>query len=469
MVRCQAPTARHALGLLLVGLLLIAPACEGEPPAGPLGQGGLPTGTAAFRLVPFRAATPSPTASPTPQPPPRAGPLVWVGGEAVLSVLGPGGWQTFALEGIVRDIAVDAQGNAIVAPGLYMCDGRLLRALLPRAPGAEQDAVAVDPQGRIWAGYYGGIAVLEGGRWRTIPIEGSPTQSRARTVRDVASDSQGGIWVATGAGLLRYDGRSWQRYEAAGLGGIAIDCLVVDGQGRVWVAHEKGLSVLQGRAWQHWSLEETGFVRHLAAAPGGRILAGTLYRGLAVLSGQAWQTMAEAGSGLPGSRITALAADGLGRIWVGSRSGLGVYDGGRWLTYQEANSGLGDDQVWALAVGGGALATLPTPAPVRYGRLEGRVTVRGQPAAGVRVVLCSDLPLGGTFGDHPCEGAPYSRLGRTGADGRYAFDRVPVGHYAVAAEVDRGRWVACTRVLSAVRYPVRAAETTVAETIEGAQ
>jgi hypothetical protein len=396
-------------------------------------------------------------------------PSVWAGGEGSLTVLGNAGWRVFDVPGIVRDIAADHEGNAILAPGLRICDGRLLRDLLPRAPGAEQDAVAIDPAGRIWVGYYRGLAVLDGGRWVTVPLgkEDGPTPTM---VRDLASDSRGVIWVATDAGVASYDGQSWHHHTGAGSPGrTVIDCLLVDPLDRVWVGHARGLSVLQGTAWRHFPLDTVGFVRGLAADAGGRILAGSLYHGVSVFDGTSWSAYGDADTGLPSDRVTALALDSLGRIWVGTRFGLAVHDGERWLTYQEATSGLGDNYVSALAVGPAAVPTLPEPEPVRYGRLVGRVTLHRRPVVGAAVALCSELSLAQGFDENPCEHAPLSLLTATAADGTFAFDPVPAGHYTVAAEVEPGRWVTHTRMLAAVRYRVRAGETTSVETIEAAQ
>jgi hypothetical protein len=486
-MRYAAWVAQVTLGLVLVASLVTG-GCAGGAPAGAvtatppapeershdLSEGELPPGeqanparaTPLFRLAPYCAPTSTPT--PTPTAVPRSKPLVWIGGEGTLTALGPAGWQTFPVPGIVHDIAVDPQGNAILAPGLLMCDGGLVRPLLPAAPGGEQDAVTIDPQGRIWAGYYGGIAVLEGGHWRIISIAEAGLPDPARVVRDMACDAQGVIWVATGGGLARYDGQTWQLYSAGtGLGADAAECVMVDPYGSVWVAHEKGVSVLRGTIWQHYPLDVIGFVQAMTVDSGGRVLAGTLYHGVALCEGEVWSTFASLGAGLASERVRALATDAGGRVFAGTRFGLSVYDGQRWTTYQEANSGLGDNQVEALAVAPEALGELPAPMPEQYGQLTGVVTWGGQPLGGVRVVLCSELAVSQGFGDNPCGDTPLSRMTRTSADGRYGFEHVPVGHYAVAAEPSPGHWVTRTRVLSAVRYPVRAGETTDVEPIEG--
>ncbi len=415
----------------------------------------------------YPALQPSPSSVPTctltPPSLSAADPLVWVGGEESLSVLGPGGWRTFELPGIVRDIAIDPRGNAILAPGLRVCDGRLLRDLLPPAPGAEQDAVAVDAQGRIWVGYYGGIAVLLDGHWESIPLP-----PPAQVVRDLAIDDRGAVWVATDAGLARYDDSSWAVFdEWTEAGAPSPQCLAIDSLGRIWVGHDQGLSVLAGSSWQDFSPGPASHIRSLAVDHAGRILAGSPFQGISVFDGTTWASFAGQTSGLAGDHVAALACDAMGRLWAGTRLGLCVCEDGRWRTYQEANSDLGDNQVVALALSPKPLRSLPATQPPRYGRLTGIVLRGPEPAAGVRVVLCPELSLAQDFTGNPCEGASFSRTAFTAADGTYTFDWVPAGHYAVAAEVEPGRWVTRSRILSAIRYRVREGETTKAEAIVG--
>ena len=464
--------ARRAIGLVLVGCFILSCA-----PAQPFalqesGQAALPpvvlpTSTAPFRLTPNLSPTllASPTSAPSETT--RPVPLVWVGGEGTLTTLGPGGWQTFDFSGIVRDIAIDGEGNAILAPGLRICNGRLLRDLLPRAPGGEQDAVAIDPGGRIWVGYYGGIAVLDGGRWSQVPLPGDGS-TRAKTVRDLAIDGRGVVWVATGQGLASFDGHTWQQYsDRGGPGTSSIAQLCIDRAGRLWVAHDKGLSALQGREWRHFPLDVVGLVRQVAEGREGAIVVASPDRGLLAFSGHGWQPLSAEGPGLAAG-VTALAVDGEGRVWTGTGQGLSVYDGG-WLTYQESNSGLADDHVSALAIAARGSVALPPLSPTRYGNLAGQVTLHRRPLAGVRVVLCSDLVVGQTPADTPCDSARLSRSVRTGIDGRYLFEQVPLGHYAVAAEIEPGRWVTPMRVLSAMLYRVREGQTVLADTIEGGE
>jgi len=460
--------ARRALGLVLVGCFILSCA----PAQASLEGAALPlpaSTTPSFRLSPSVA----PTLLPSPSPPlpglPRAAPVVWAGGEGSLTAFGPEGWQTFEFSGLVRDIAIDRDGNAILAPGLRICNGRLLRDLLPRAPGGEQDAVAIDPSGRIWVGYYGGIAVLDGAQWSQVPLPGDGS-TRAKTVRDLAIDGHGVVWVATAQGLASFDGQGWQQYsERAGPGGSAIVQLSIDRDGNLWVAHDKGLSVLRGKVWQHFPVEAVGLVRQVAAGAGGAIAISSPDRGLLVYNGRQWRPPEGLAPGPTGAAITALAVDGAGRMYAGTGEGLYVADGARWLAYREANSGLADDHVSALAVAPQGAATLPAPGPTRYGNLAGQVTLRRRPVAGARVVLCSNLLLGQSFRDTPCEGASEGRVTRTGVDGRYLFEQVPLGHYAVAAEVEPGRWVTPVRVLSAMHYRVREGQTVVADTIEGGE
>jgi ligand-binding sensor domain-containing protein len=64
----------------------------------------------------------------------------------------------------------------------------------------------------------------------------------------------------------------------------------------------------------------------------------------------AWQTYRAADLGLSGDQVRALAFANDGRLWVGTQTGAATWDGRAWTTYTTANSGLADDHVFALVV-----------------------------------------------------------------------------------------------------------------------
>ncbi len=127
------------------------------------------------------------------------------------------------------------------------------------ASNAIQD-VALDGEGRVWAGTAGGLSVLDHHGTPT-----NPADDRWRTwlygvsVRGVARDRFGCWWLATSQGAYRLcdggtpfapDDDLWERYTSAdGLGGDDVSAVRVDwSTGHVWFATDHGLSELEPAA-----------------------------------------------------------------------------------------------------------------------------------------------------------------------------------------------------------------------------
>jgi len=61
-----------------------------------------------------------------------------------------------------------------------------------------------------------------------------------------------------------------------------------------------------------------------------------------------WLNFTSTNSGLPDNNITALVADNLQNIWIGTVNGLAEFDGVSWTVYNKDNSGLPDNNITAL-------------------------------------------------------------------------------------------------------------------------
>jgi hypothetical protein len=83
-----------------------------------------------------------------------------------------------------------------------------------------------------------------------------------------------------------------------------------------------------------------------------QLTSGGIYEGiLKVLEGDSWILYTSGNSGLPGDRITSLASDHDGNMWIGTyESGLLKFDGERWTTFTKQNSGLASNEVEVVAV-----------------------------------------------------------------------------------------------------------------------
>jgi len=121
-------------------------------------------------------------------------------------------------------------------------------------------ALAVDGQGRIWAGYDGldALSVYQGDAWETY----APEEAVSRFYDDllgsrhtnhrlwVRSQKSGWLWMPTYDGQVRaYDGRTWRSYGP--YEGVRRDVafVAVSDAGRVWAVGDGVSTVLEGYRW----------------------------------------------------------------------------------------------------------------------------------------------------------------------------------------------------------------------------
>jgi ligand-binding sensor domain-containing protein len=262
-------------------------------------------------------------------------------------------------------------------------------------PNNNVRALALGPDGSLWAGTDGGLARLDkDGRWQTYSKASTSGALPDDNVRALALSPDGSLWAGTlGGGLARRDKEGqWQTYSKAstngGLPGDFVTALVAAPDGSLWAGTLGGLARLdkEGR-WQTYSRASTdgGLPDDsvIALAPGqdgslwvgtGRPgfvvgLAGALGGGLARLDKDGrWQTYNKASTngGLPDDAVRALAFGPDGSLWAGTGSAGGLSgtgfvepggglarlaNGGQWQTYSKAstNGGLPNDNIRALA------------------------------------------------------------------------------------------------------------------------
>lgn len=107
-------------------------------------------------------------------------------------------------------------------------------------------ALALDTDGKLWAGSSGGIDVLVDGQsqQKFTGAEGLPSTD----VRSLRFDDQGRLWVGTGIGLARRDGDRWVlRHSLRWLPGDGVYDVALDDAGNAWVATSGGVSVLKAK------------------------------------------------------------------------------------------------------------------------------------------------------------------------------------------------------------------------------
>lgn len=176
---------------------------------------------------------------------------------------------------------------------------------------------------------------------RSFESVGTIEQIPDGVITSLAQDGEGLLWIGTTDGLVRYDGYRFKLYQNTpadpySLPGNRIQQLLTAADGRLWLGtYSEGVAVYDPVLdhFQRFAAEPddadglpAGTVRALAQTPDGAIWVGTTGNGLGRIDpdGRVSRFAAADASGLKlDARISALAVDRTGALWIGSWQGLG--------------------------------------------------------------------------------------------------------------------------------------------------
>jgi ligand-binding sensor domain-containing protein len=229
----------------------------------------------------------------------------------------------------------------------------------PEVPAAAVTALAEDGEGRVWVGTGAGAGYSDGYSWHWFDARsGLP----ADQVLALAADANGSVWVGTPRGLARFDS-SWEPPAALAREELAPRPPLLRGRdGTVYLAAERGFVAIRSGAAEAVGPRERveGRVSVFAEDEAGDLWVGT-DQGLVRYDGRVrevhqprvetvavqleYQAIVEMrkivvcdpAHGLLDAQVTALAPDGEGGIWVGTRGGLGRLRDGVWTCLDESH------------------------------------------------------------------------------------------------------------------------------------
>ena len=202
--------------------------------------------------------------------------------------------------------------------GLVRFDGvefrTYTRSNTPGLPSDLIDDLMEDRTGAVWISTSGGLARMQGGKVEPFgPDKGIPATQVWRTFED----KNGRVWALTASGLFRIEG---DRAE-----GVALDAALtensrmVEGRdGSLWLATADGLMRWNGKD-EFRRLGDAGEVVALATDGTGRGWAGTRSAlEMCARGGDCQHLTIPQGAGA----VHAIVRDGQGRMWVGTDGGL---------------------------------------------------------------------------------------------------------------------------------------------------
>jgi len=238
--------------------------------------------------------------------------ILWVGTEYGLAKMTPdGNWTEYDLydyglnDNEITCIAIDNYSTKWIGThdgGLAKFDNTgwtAYKTSNSNIPDNMIECLAVDQENNLWVGtYWGGLAIFDGENW--VVYNTTNSDIPGNHVVGIDFDNIGNIWLALyGEGIAKFDGTSWVNYNSQN-SDLPIDdvsCIMCE-NGNVWVGTGDP--------------EDEDFM-----AEGS---------GLVKINGTNWEIFNISNSGLDSNKITCLANEDDGKIWIGTRGGVSVYD-----------------------------------------------------------------------------------------------------------------------------------------------
>ncbi|ELX12458.1 sensor histidin kinase [Janthinobacterium sp. HH01] len=263
---------------------------------------------------------------------------------------------------------------------VYFC-GLLLLALLSiarAAPlslrfehlGVEQGltqesvtAVLQDRHGYMWLGTQAGLSRYDG--YRMTVFKNDPANARSlldNYVHALYEDGNGNIWIGSKGGLDRYDPATLSFvHQLSRVGNLTVFSIVGDGQQGLWLSTSDGLQHLdiatgQVKTLRHAAADADSInddrVSALARDKSGNLWVGTA-SGLEVLmaGGRKFRHLNPLGGSAPANNIQSLSIGADGVVWAGTMNGLQAWrlggDGAERIPLEAADD-LRDQRITAL-------------------------------------------------------------------------------------------------------------------------
>lgn len=297
---------------------------------------------------------------------------VWFGTASGLMCADSLGWKSLRYGsrlpiGAVRDALFDEDGNlflAIAGQGVAVYSFGRVRSFGSSGgpPGAEVNALSLDPTGRVWAAGASGISVFDGSEWTQIvpgdraakkrrflsirhDVEGvcyagtddgtvlvvngaaakelvvPQTFPESRVSRIVAAG--GAMWLAAGSGI--YSARETLAKTPAppGLYAEELTDLFAGETGEIWCTTRFGILHYAGKAWEVFDRKSGLATEHFTRVvrdPSGTLWFATFDGGLVTQTAGKWSALGREDN-LPDGTIVDLALDPRGAPWIATRTG----------------------------------------------------------------------------------------------------------------------------------------------------
>lgn len=276
--------------------------------------------------------------------------------------------------GLVQDIVEDQNGGYWVADGavLTYIKGKEHTHHRPSSnPFSTFTTLAIEPNGKVWAGFESGVYYLEGNEWKLLEISNT-----FGSVQDIAT-REGKVWIASQNGLQYFDGSTWTTQTTEnGLSDNYLTTVMFDAKGTLWLGTDgMGVCYQDKDKWVLIGEKEGLFAKDIfdiTFSPEGKAYLATHKTGIAYQTADnKWALYS--GDGLVGNVCKDILLTEKGGFWVATTSGVSHYDAtaNKWKSFTQANGGLvglnarrlfldAKGQIWTAFYDGGVSVYNPT-------------------------------------------------------------------------------------------------------------
>lgn len=219
-------------------------------------------------------------------------------------------------------------------------------------------ALAITPDGTVYAGTDVGVARWDGNRWEVLAARAGLPEAPVQVMH---TDTQGRVWAGFADALYALVGGTWQKRLDSG-----ITAMAEDGRGRIFVVKPgEVVTLTPSGEWTDVAPTRYFEVRDIAAYGNGQLLLATR-QGLQTLFGKerdwshgrtqgpsrdGWNTIRADKSGLPTNDLYCIDADKWGHIWVGSPMGVTIHDDRSYWHHIDGTKGLPYEDVRLIVTG----------------------------------------------------------------------------------------------------------------------
>lgn len=186
-------------------------------------------------------------------------------------------------------------------------------------------AIAQDHSGYLWLGTANGLVRFDGSRFSGYNSR-NPAEFKDEIVNNLYIDRREVLWITTLHGkllTLEHERLVNHRFPQR-ITSISFNCLAADERGTLWIGTSEGLF--------YRPCGSNGVIQKCTALPGikisslaadrsGRLFVGLANKDLYCLSGGQWRSLLSANTVL-GSDISAILQDRKGNLWLGTDDGL---------------------------------------------------------------------------------------------------------------------------------------------------